>query len=63
MKFTQSLKSLSLDSLLQLLVAGTQNLLESKRDYTAHDMTLIYQRLLDRIQCAIGIKQGELPLK
>ncbi len=60
----ESLKSLSLNSLLRLFKAGSENLLESKRDIQTHDMTLLYQSLLDKIQHAIMIRRAEsLPIK
>jgi len=54
-----SLTSRSLDSLLQMFAVGTQNLVESKRDCKDHDMTLVYERVLDSIQKAIVTKQAE----
>lgn len=60
MKITQSLQSLSLASLKSMFAAGTENLLESKRE-KSHDMTLAYQRVLDKIQLEIVSKRAELP--
>jgi hypothetical protein len=61
MMLQNNLQTCSLDSLLQMFAVGTQNLLESKTDYKDHDMTPLYQRVLDKIQFEIVSKRAELP--
>ena len=57
----ETIKTLSLNSLLRLFAVCTENLLESKRDNETNNRTLLYQQVLDKIQAQIIIKRSELP--